>query len=429
MTSEPQDAGSVSSARLVRLLEEAQWIRTGGREGLYVRYAPPEAGDLARRTSPVIVGQGMGSEAHGTPSIRRTVVVPLDPSAPDYAELLGDAVNVLGRIPGPSGGNTWLSRLTASPTDQFSFSKETQAPKGWIQWDEGESLISAARGVLVAGAKSARERLAYFGNKHGQFANRYLGEVMMGQTAVGSYVVRAYVPTSTEIPLKGSREALEGVHFSGVDALSSRAVSKAVVTGLSNTVEALDHFRSTASLSAFRDPELGISYEAVSAVKKLAENAEMANVNVSWDSGLAESLPSATEFNFSASQVPVLERAAHELVAPQPQREVSLEGVVHLLSREDVDGPGVVGVTTVSGAPARKLRVHLDPEDYHRALGAHDRGSIIRVAGNLEREGNLSHLYQARITAVSASSETDPARLNGPDYETGGEGRRPDGLW
>lgn len=418
MTSERFSIGQVSAARLVRLLEEAHWIRTGGRERLYVRYAPPETAYPGREQSS-LEADAASAEVRRTLSTRRSVVVPLDPGAPDYSELLSDAVDTLRRLPSPSTGYTWLSRLTATPTDQFSFAKETQAPKGWIQWDEGESLISAARSVLVAGAKAAREQLTYFGNKHGQFANRFLDEVMMGQTAVGSYVVRAYVPTDSAIPLRGSKEALEGLHFSGVDAMHSREVSEAVVTTLSHTVEALDHYRSSGSLSAFTDSELGLSYEALSAVKQLAENSDAANIVVSWDAEHGERPSSETEFVFVASQVPVLERAANALVAPQPQRDVSAEGTVHLLSRDDVSGPGVVGVTTLSGTPANKLRVHLSSEDYHRALGAHDRGSIIRVAGNLEREGNLSYLYQARITGVSEISEANPDL---PGVEPGGSG-------
>lgn len=426
MISKPFPAERISAARLVRMLEEAHWIRTGGREGLYVRYAPPEAAELARQSSSE--AHGNGPETHETPLIRQTIIVPLDPSAPDYRELLVDAVDTLRRLLGPSARHTWLSRLTASPTDQLSFAKETQAPKGWIQWDEGESLISAARSVLVAGAKSARERLTYFGNKHGQFANRFLDEVMMGQTAVGSYVVRAYVPTDSVIPLRGSKEAVEGLHFPGVDAINSREVSEAVVTTLSHTVEALDHHRNSASLSAFTDSDLGLSYEAVSAVKQLAENSDAANIVVSWDAEHGEGQPNDARFTFDASQAPVLERAANALVAPRPQHEVSAEGAVHLLSRDEAGGPGVVGVTTLNGTPANKLRVHLDSEDYHRALRAHDRGSVVRVVGNLERQGNLSYLYKARITGVSEISEAAPDPVeNGAG--TSGEGELPFEGW
>lgn len=404
MTAKPFPVDRVSPTRLIGMMEESHWVKTGGRDGLYVRYAPPESADILDQ-SPSSAGDHQSSDAHGTPSVNRTIVVPLDMGAPDYHDLMADALESLRWLPSPSARYTWLSRLTTSPTDQVSFAKETRAPKGWIQWDEGESLISAARGVLMAGAKSAREPLSYFGNKHGQFANRFLDEVMMGQTAVGSYVVRAYVPTDAAIPLKGSKESLEGMLFSDSDALNSREVSEAVVQTLSNTVEALNHFNNRESLSAFTDAALGLSYESVTAVKRLAENSDAANVIVSWDEGRAPTSTAESEFTFDASHVPILERAAHALVAPQPQREATAEGRVHLLSRDDADGPGVVGITTLDGTPAKKLRVHLGSEDYHRALGAHDLGSLVQVAGNLEREGNLSYLYQARITRVSRVTE------------------------
>lgn len=69
-------------------------------------------------------------------------------------------------------------------------------------------------------------------------------------------------------------------------------------------------------------------------------------------------------------------------------------------SRADAGGPGIIGLTTLDGNPAKKL-IHLEEADYHRALRAHDEGKVLRVAGNLEREGNLSWLYQARILEVT----------------------------
>lgn len=380
MTSQQPDSALPSPRRLIQLLKDSGWEQISGRGESYVRFVPP-ADELGPR--------------------RTSLLVPLEEDAPDFPELMTDAVQALRHLPSESAAFTLISRLTALPTDQFAFAKETSAPKGWIRWEEGEALVSSARALLIAGAKSTRERLAYFGNRYGQFANRFLDEVMMGQTEVGSYVVRAYVPVDRPIPTHGGSNA-EGVeHLFGQDAVASRDVSQAVVRALASTTEAIAHFREFNNLSAFLAPELGLSYEVVTAVKRIAENSAQASVSVSWERGSDQLDSNEREFVFTADHVPVLERAANELVQPEPRQNVSAIGTVHLLSRSEAGGPGVIGITTLSGRPAKKVRVHLSEEDYHRAINAHDHGHIVHVQGDLEKEGNLSWLYHGQVTGVT----------------------------
>lgn len=391
MTTDNVDPRNVDPLRLIRLLEQSGWKKSGGRDGLYARYAPP------------------GNELGGRQS---SVVVPSNREASDFDELINEALATLSRIPSFSAASTMVSRLATSPTDEFSFAKETQAPKGWIQWDEGASLIQSARSLLVAGAKTAREHLTYFGNRHGQFANRFLDEVMMGQTEVGSYVVRAYVPVQGVVTIRGGQAAEAGLHFVGQDVISTREVSESVASTLTSVTEALIHHKAHNTLSAFTAPELGLSYEAVLAIKQIAQDADHAGVTISWDTEGSEERHEQ-EFSFTAGQVPILERAANELVTPEPVKSARGLGSVHLLTRVDVGGPGVIGVTTIDGSPAKKLRVHLTAEDYAKALEAHGDGSLIEVQGTLEKEGNLSHLYRATVTDVQdsggMSSEPDDA--------------------
>ncbi len=382
------DAASPSPRRLIRLLQESGWEVVGGRDNAYVRFQAP--------------GDELGAR-------RRTLLVPVDENAGDFPELMREAINALRALPSDSAAMTLFSRLTSSPTDQFEFTKETAAPRGWIRWSEGETLIESARKLLLVGAKGARERRKYFGNRYGQFANRFLDEVMMGQTEVGSYVVRAYVPVDRAIPMRSSKDAEEGIHFVGQDALSSREVSETVVDTLNAVTEAVAHYRQYNSMSAFLSPELGISYEAVLAVKRIAENADYAGITVAWDPAEAH-IQYEQEFTFQASAVPVLERAASELIIEEPARTAVGRGTVHLLTQAHHGGPGVIGVTTIDGIPARKLRVHLDADDYQRALEAHGAGQLLTVRGTLEREHNLSHLYGASVTGVSDMPADMPAR-------------------
>lgn len=381
---------------MAHLLDEADWQPVMGRGGLYVRYRPPERLSLGNAAS---------------------IVVPLDTTAQDYTELMTQALVALRDIPGDRPDSALLSRLLTSPTDEFSFEKDTSAPRGWIQWDEGMSLHEAARALLASGAKSAREHRKYFGNKYGQFANRFLDEVMMGQTAIASYVVRAYVPSDTQVPVKNTPDD-DAQHYPGVDVVLGRTVSKEVVETLQSAEEAVQHYRSHQSLSGFTSPESPLSYESVVALKQIAQDANESAIHISWEPSGTTSERHAWDFTFTPDSAGVFTKAATTLVKPEPQRRVTAMGLVHLLSRADAGAPGVVGITTADGTPANKVRVRLEPDDYHRAITAHDEGRTISVSGDLEKEGNLSWLYRATLAQVGerqdagdSTGEDDPDRL------------------
>lgn len=380
------DLSDVTPQRVIRLLTDSDWVQTGGRSGLYARFAARQAEN---------------------DQLGHSVVIPLNPEAPDYQTVLVEAIDALKAIRTDDDGTDVVNRILTTPTDEFSFAKETAAPRGWIRWDDGMSLLESARAFLASGAKSAREPAKYFGNRYGQFAKRFLGEVMMGQTAVGSYVVRAYVPTSTVVPIHGGVPVEEAALFPGTDSVVGRDVSQTLLSTLEAATDALDYFRATESFAAFTEGDYPISYEAVRALQAIASNADESAVRVAWEPDTPETPAQTWAFEFSPDAAPVLAQAAVRLMRPEPHPETPAEGTVHLLTRAEESGPGVIGITTLTGHPANKVRVQLQGNDYHRAVLAHDEGQIVHVVGNLEKEGNLSWLYDARITSISAP--VDPA--------------------
>jgi hypothetical protein len=62
-------------------------------------------------------------------------------------------------------------------------------------------------------------------------------------------------------------------------------------------------------------------------------------------------------------------------------------------------------VETLSGQPAGRIRIQLPLEDYHGALHAHGEDLAVTFQGRLEREGNLTWLYDARSIAVHPADD------------------------
>jgi len=380
-------AERVDPDRVSLLLHEAGWRVVGQRQGSYVRMSPPG-------------------------EFRASVLVPLDRTAPEFAMSMQDALSDIERITARDIEASNISaRLIAEPTDGFRFRTEAVAPRGLIPWTQGERLIQNARLALSTGAKTYMETLSYFGNRYGQFANRYLDKVLMGQTAPGSYVVSAFVPSSALVPLTKPQVATEGrgplPEPNPDEMASTRLIGIATWAAMAATVEAVTHYREAGSASAFEDlVSRGVSHEMTTALRGLVEGSEGTEISVEWDPAVPvpDEMPPAT-IKLRPTDVEILNRVSSELLAKAavPER-VTFTGWVHLLAKKEAGGPGVIGVTNITYEKPVKIRVRLSDDDYHRALIAHDEDRAIVVEGVIEREGNIYWMYQGRLVRVLAIS-------------------------
>jgi hypothetical protein len=375
--------------RLSLLLQEAGWHVVGQRQGSYVRLAPP-------------------NEQHVS------VLVPLDRSAPEFVQAMSEALSDVERLVSRDAWTSNLSGLLSDePTDGFRFRAESIAPRGLIPWTHGERLIQHARLVLAAGAKAYIEPTGYFGNRFGKFANRYLDTVLMGQTSPGSYVVTAFAPSTALVPLSASQTS-EGLFSTQAEAASARAIGMAAWTAVHATVEAIAHYRETGSLSAFVElVPRGVSHEMTVALSGLVEGSDAAEISVEWDPMIPTpaNLP-AQRADLRPADIEVLTRASNQLLERVAIPElVTITGWVHLLTRKEAGGPGVIGVENLFHDKPRRVRVHLNDNEYHQALQAHDEARAVTVEGAIEREGNINWMYNGRLISVLSSVDEIRSQL------------------
>lgn len=366
----------VDPGKLSALLEEAGWQRIGGRRGIYSRYSPPTLTDAW---------------------LNNSLLLPLDEEAPEFFDAMRSALLQLSQ-----DRDFWIRsiypRLIVDASDEFRFRKESSAPSGFIAWKSGERLVESARRTLIAGAKSYLGPGRHFVNKHGRFAHRYLDQVLMGQSAPGSYIITAYAPPNAGVPLSGSADS-PAFAVPELGLASVRDVSQAVVRAVQATVEALDHYRTSGSLSGFEvGVPQGISYEMTSVILGIAENSDGADISIEWDPFSPPPSDLDSRFEFRGSDVDPLSKAATRLAADKSSEVSTLVGRVHLLAKKQAGSPGVFGIESLSPGRTKKVRVRLsDEEEYHEAVRAHEEDLALEVSGRLEKEGNLSWLYDATV--------------------------------
>lgn len=370
----------IQPQRLLTLLRGTGFRDVGYRENSYVRLTHSE-----------------DTRTKGT-----SVIVPLDPTASDFEELMATALDLL-RTDWPNAWHRSIEPLLGTEAaDVFDFRKETSAPRGLIPWNDGRELIESARYTLVAGAKAYLEPARQFSNRFGQFANRYLDQVLMGQSGVGSYIITAMAPITARIPIRKSNDATLG--YDGIDEVSAREISSSVINSLEGASEALDHFKNLGSMTGFEENvNRGVSYELLRALRDISAGSDESDITVkiaSAEGTLFQDIePVIHQFRFTAIDTPVFERASVQLSSPprQEKERIAVEGRVHLLTKKEVGAVGVVGVD--DGNHRYRVRLSTD-EEYHEAVMAHDEDRNIRVAGELSMEGTLRWLYGATLQAA-----------------------------
>ncbi|MFE2868076.1 hypothetical protein [Embleya sp. NPDC059259] len=368
-------AAKVDPSRLMALLEDIGWHLAGSRRGIYKRYVPPS------------------DRPHGWGS--SSLLIPLDETAPEYIEIMTAALAQLS-LDRDVWQRSIYPRLAVEASDEFRFRRESAAPSGLIDWRSGERLIEASRRALVAGAKYYLSPDRHYVNKHGRFASRYLDNVLMGQTSPGSYIVTAYAPPQVSVPVGSRSDA--GLGFE-VDATTMRMVSRAVMEAVEATAEAVDHYRTSGTMSGFESGVIkGISYEMTSALLAITAMSDGADIAVEWDPVVPFSGSPSVAYEFQGSDAEVLSRAATQLADDDSSEKITFIGRVHLLAKKQAGAPGVFGLEALSNQSPHKVRVRLeDEDDYHEAVRAHEEDLALQVTGTLEKEGNLNWLYHAAV--------------------------------
>jgi hypothetical protein len=369
------DPSAVDPDYLALLLARYGWTRRGGRDGVFAKWDLP---DVDERT------------AGG-------LIVPLDPTRGDYNELLADVVRTLDRLAISNLGSAQdVMSVLLAPGDEVRFTKAMPTRRGAVPWNRGEEVFTAAKATMVAAAKSRMSRRAFYGNTHGTFAKRFLDQVLMGQTDVGSFVVTAFTPPELQLPESPLSPATPNAN---VAVYTGRDVTQMLAESLQAARAAASTYHRDQRPQIFEEAvPSGVSRELVEALAMLALESDGAEVRIEWAPSpqmalIQEETPTPIVVEFSASDAVAFQRASPYLSSLEPTVYVRIIGWVSVVSRPAPKQAGVVRVRVVAGSDARTVQVRLSEEQFEVAARAVSSEQGIAVSGRQERDGARYWLY------------------------------------
>ncbi|MDK8483684.1 hypothetical protein QP944_11325 [Corynebacterium sp. MSK105] len=350
------------------------------------------------------------------------VFLPHNPEAPDFQRIIHRALTELADL---SAANV-IEELATSQLrleralDKFVVSTDGPTVRsGVVDWRIGARLVAGLEEVLKSGAKASQEYMRWFRRSNLVIADNYLDSCLMGQTEVGSYVVKAFVPATVPLSISNSAKIKKSSQ------LSSREVSETVFTSVQATKEVLEEFRKNGNPDAFNwAMTQGVSVEMLSGFQSLI-GADETEISVEFIKTKADE-PSVVSSRGAVVLEPTLTEAVEVGIATLRQEPQSLEMVVAgeviglMRQWDEPDSRRIKMRGTGRDGKTRVFTVRLNEADYDKALEAHGRGVFLEVDGVAEKAEFLE-VRRVRVTNARVSGESEVA-------ERGGSGEQLDFL-
>ena len=318
---------------------------------------------------------------------------------------LGDYVSVVSRLieifaeTAETDALSLYRILTMADRDVVRVKAATERGNGSVALNDGVKMVTGARDMALAAARSLREPREYYRAAANRETSEYLRQVHLGQTEQGSFVVTLLSPVVA--PLVQTENLFGWVDD---DHPIERRMTQRLIEALTATREAAEK-ASVGDVDAFRNAvNRGASANLCEALAMLIEPFHGIDIGLSW--ARTRPMKAAGEaVRFGASHAPVLREAARCFREHEPRLDASLIGRIQRLQRSDGQMDGTVVLRIWIDERVRSVSAVLNSRDYDRAILAHKDNAPVVIFGDLERFGSRWRLRNPRIVDIISDED------------------------
>lgn len=322
----------------------------------------------------------------------RQILIPLEPDSSDFAEAMLDAANRLGDLECRPLGQVIEDLLepNADVLRQRMISNATE--RGIIPLEESIALLEGARKALLSSACTVIEPRQHHPRLSKLQAVQFVNSCRLGQTEVGSFVIKMICPLSVDgdqIPMALNEEPF------------ARKVTNQILSSAKDLVQAIDQDQ-VPQLLERNELEKTLSSNFCQALLQMHSCVDGAKLELSakW----APMRPAASSTNhviLGARHFGQIEQIYSALRnSREEDPHAVLIGTVEELKGEvGADGRrhGLVLLRVMADDELVNASIDLSADDYDKAVGAHVNGPSVRikVRGKLQRFARASKIVEA----------------------------------
>ena len=338
------------------------------------------------------------------------IIIPRTQRLGDYAEVVSRLIGIFAETAETDELSLYHDLITAD-RDVVRVRAAPEESRGSVSLQDGVKLITGARDMILAAARSLHEPRQYHRARATQEVNDFMQRVHLGQTEHGSFIITLItpvVPPPFRMPslldsLEEDERPIEAVPI-------ERQMTRNLLEALTAVREATER-TSAGEMDAFLEMvKRGASANICNALTMLIEPFGGIDIGLTW----ARTWPAGTAretVRFGAADAPILREAARRFREREPRHLGPIQGYIQRLSREDGETDGTATLRADIDGRAVSVATDLRKLDYDRAIQAHKDNALIVVDGDLERVGDRWRFHNAHIVDV-VSNGNDDGNLN-----------------
>lgn len=260
---------------------------------------------------------------------------------------------------------------------------------GNIPIEDGVLLIRKAKELLYAAAMAVYSKRQMFSGLPPKDAKNYMDSLLLGQTEIGSYVVKVLAPSNTP-PLS--------LDEPGVATTLTSSVSHSLVTGLAALSEASNRYEKSGNPEVFADAVAnGASANMCDALVGFSGKHQNRTFEIKVTTPSSPLfMGEARAFSFDSRDVQALQAASSFYKNDYVLVDREIIGSVTNLHRPRGDEFGTITVQAIVGETERSVRIQLAPDDYHLGVLAHDEKKSVRCLGDVHVKSRTTTLLNPR---------------------------------
>lgn len=327
------------------------------------------------------------------------VIVPLNPNFADFALRIGDILKTLEAAEKRSQSEIF-DDITFNSSDIVKIRIITQNPaENSLPLENGVEIIQQIREMMLATTYSAIDPVSVLPAKKPGTVTNHMRKLKLGQTERGSYIITIVSKVTPQILQTRFTEESDLI----TDEPFERKVISTLACSLYEMKIAAEKAATTGLIDSFASCiQFGVSAnlcESIASIGKLNEVESDLEIDFKWALTHPKKDP-IEKIIISADELPWIEAAARKFREVSIRYDFEIRGPVIKLSRPNDQIPGLVTVYSYVDEKPRRITFELSGGDYHKAVAAHDNGSIVTCYGTLYPKSKIDKLEDVRDFSV-----------------------------
>ena len=323
------------------------------------------------------------------------IILPRKRHLADYADVASRLVLIFAQEAGINELEL-LRELTTADRDAIRVRASCDHT---VAMDDGLALITGAKGMISAAARSLFEPAATYRGRPPRDVSDYLERVQLAGMEQGSFVV-TLLPPAVPPAVEGVTErptSREHINESGAaleDEPIERQTTRRLADALGATRQAMVDAMGGDGDGFGNAIASGTSANLCHALADMTAPFETLDVSLTWAlTRPPRNTAAVSRFEFTKDDSCILREAARVLRERRVRTDVQLTATIEGLKRQ---GSEVTLRTQLDGS-ARSVVAHVTKADYERAIDFHKGNAKVVLTGDLEHVGGRCRLLKPRI--------------------------------